>query len=88
MEIELRLYGGFAQAAGTEVVRVRFDGETLGALIAEIRRRWPKMGELLDSSWMGSAVLVLNGGALEEPDLATKLKDGDALSIMPFVAGG
>jgi molybdopterin converting factor small subunit len=88
MEIELRLYGGFAQAAGTEVVRVRFDGETLGALIADIRRRWPKMGELLDSSWMGSAVVVHNGAALEPADPDTKLKDGDSLSIMPFVAGG
>ncbi len=88
MEIELRFYGGFAVAAGTESARVGFDGETLGALLAELRRRWPALGELLDGPGKGAAVLVLNGGALEEPAPAIKLKDGDSLSIMPFVAGG
>ena len=88
MEIEVRFYGGFAVAAGTEMAIVAFDCETLGALLAEVRRRWPAVGELLDGPGKGSAVLVLNGGALEVPDPATKLKPGDALSIMPFVAGG
>jgi molybdopterin converting factor small subunit len=88
MEIELRFYGGFAVAAGTESARVRFDGDTLGALLAEIRRRWPDVAGLLDGPGKGTAVLVLNGAALEEPAPAIKLKDGDSLSIMPFVAGG
>ena len=88
MEIELRLYGGFAQAAGTEVARVRFDGDTLGALISEMRRRWPKVGELLDGPGKGAAVLVLNGDSLETFEPNARLKNGDVLSIMPFVAGG
>jgi molybdopterin converting factor small subunit len=88
MEIELRFYGGFAVAAGAESARVTLNGDTLGALLAEVRRRWPKVAELLDGPAKGAAVLVLNGGALEEPDPAAKLKAGDVLSIMPFVAGG
>jgi molybdopterin converting factor small subunit len=84
----LRFYGGFAVAAGTETARVSFIGDTMGQLLAEIRTRWPKIGELLDGPSKGSAVLVLNGKALEPPDPCTKLKTGDALSIMPFVAGG
>jgi molybdopterin converting factor small subunit len=88
MNIELRFYGGFALAAGAENLRVSFDGDTLGELLDEIRRRWPRVGELLDGPLKGSAVLVLNGKALEPPDPGTKLKTGDALSIMPFVAGG
>ena len=87
-DIEVRFYGGFAVAAGTESASVRFNGDTLGALLAEMRRRWPKVGELLDGPGKGSAVLVLNGLALEPLDLAIKLKAGDALAIMPFVAGG
>jgi molybdopterin converting factor small subunit len=88
MDIELKFYGGFAVAAGAESIRVRFDGKTLGELIDEIGRRWPRVRELLDGPAKGSAVLVLNGKALEPPDPCTKLKTGDALSIMPFVAGG
>ena len=88
MDIEIKFYGGFAIAAGTESARVKFEGETLGALLAEVRRRWPKVGELLDGAGEGTAVLVLNGKALEPPEPGTRLSDGDVISIMPFVAGG
>lgn len=88
MKIELRFYGGFAVAAGTEMARVDFPGDTLGQLLAVVRSRWPKVGELLDGPGRGAAVLVLNGGALEPPDPSTRLNNGDMLSIMPFVAGG
>jgi molybdopterin converting factor small subunit len=88
MEIELRFYGGFAVAAGAESAHLRFDGDSLGALLAEVRSRYPDVAELLDGPGRGSAVLVLNGTALEPPDMSIKLKPGDALSIMPFVAGG
>ncbi len=88
MEIELRFYGGFAIAAGGESVHLEFERGTLGELIVEMRRRWPRFGELLDGPAKGSAVFVLNGKALEPPDPHTKLKTGDVLSIMPFVAGG
>jgi molybdopterin converting factor small subunit len=88
MEIELKFYGGFAIAAGAESARMQFGGNTLGELLAELRRRWPKVVELLEGGGKGGAVLVLNGKALEPPDPGTKLKTGDALSIMPFVAGG
>jgi len=88
MNIDLRFYGGFAVSAGAESMRVSFEGDTLGELLDEVRRRWPRVGELLDGPGKGSAVIILNGKALEPPDPCTKLKTGDALSIMPFVAGG
>jgi molybdopterin converting factor small subunit len=88
MEIELRFYGGFAVAAGTESARVRFSGDTVGQLLAEIRSRWPKVGELLDGPGKGAAVLVLNGKALEPVESSLRLKGGDVLAMMPFVAGG
>jgi MoaD family protein len=88
MDIDIRFYGGFAVAAGNETVRLEFHKETLGELLNEIRRRWPRVAELLDGPAKGSAVLVLNGKALEPPDPSTKLKTGDVVSIMPFVAGG
>jgi molybdopterin converting factor small subunit len=69
-------------------MRVIFEGDTLGELLNEVRRRRPQVGELLDGPGKGSAVIILNGKALEPPDPGTKLKTGDALSIMPFVAGG
>jgi molybdopterin converting factor small subunit len=87
-EIEVRFYGGVAVAAGVERARVVFEGSTLGELLSEIKRRWPGAGDFIDGPRSGSAVLVLNGTALEAPDPSTKLKPGDALSIMPFVAGG
>jgi len=88
MEIELKFYGGFAVAAGVESARVGFNGDTLGELLIEIGIRWPKVAELLNGPGKGTAVLVLNGSALEAVDSSIKIKDGDALSIMPFVAGG
>ena len=88
MEIAVRFYGGFAVAAGTEGARVRFEGNSLGELLSEIRSRWPGVGELLDGPGKGTSVLVLNGNALEPADPAAILKNGDSLSIMPFVAGG
>ena len=87
-DIEVRFYGGFAVAAGIETASVKFKGDTLGELLAVIRSRWPKVMELLDGSGRGSAVLVLNGGALEPVEPSTRLKSGDQLAIMPFVAGG
>ena len=87
-EVVVKFYGGFAVAAGTEGEHVKFEGETLGALLAEVRRRWPKVGELLDGPDNGSAVLVLNEKALEPPEPGTRLSTGDVVSIMPFVAGG
>jgi molybdopterin converting factor small subunit len=88
MDIDIRFYGGFAVAAGNETVRLKFEMGNLGELLDEIRRRWPQVAELLDGPAKGSAVLVLNGKALEPPDPSIKLKTGDVLSIMPFVAGG
>jgi len=88
MEIDLRLYGGFAVAAGTERARLEFKGDTLEDALVEMRRRWPRIGELLDGPGEGSAIFVLNGKALEPPDMRKKLNTGDVLSIMPFVAGG
>jgi len=87
-EVEVRFYGGFAAAAGTEMARVRFSGATLGELLAEVCSRWPKVAKLLEGPGKGSAVLVLNGKALEPVDPSLKLKMGEVLSIMPFVAGG
>ena len=88
IEIEVRFYGGFAVAAGAESARVRFSGDTLGELLIEIAARWPKVAELLDGTGKGTAVLVLNGKAMEPAEPSTKLQSGDQLSIMPFVAGG
>ena len=87
-DVEVKFYGGFAAAAGTESVRVRFTGSTLGRLLAEVRSRWPKVAELLDGAGKGSAVLVLNGKALEPPEPDTRIGQGDVISIRPFVAGG
>jgi molybdopterin converting factor small subunit len=87
-EIEVRFYGGFARAAGAESAIVRFGGDTLGELLAEIRKRWPDVAELLDGPGKGTAVLVLNGMALEQAKPDTPIKRGDVVSIMPFVAGG
>ena len=86
--VEVKFYGGFAAAAGTDSGRVRLAGSTLGKLLAQIRSRWPKVSELLDGAGKGSAVLILNGKALEPPDPDTGIGPGDVLSIMPFVAGG
>lgn len=87
-EVEVRFYGGVSQAAGTESACVQFIGSTLGDLLEEVKKRWPGVSEFIDGPKSGSAVLVLNGNALEVPDLSKRLKPGDVLSIMPFVAGG
>ncbi|MGQ9582923.1 MAG: MoaD/ThiS family protein [Thermoplasmatota archaeon] len=85
-ECEVRLYGGIAREAGVERAMVSLEGDTLGELLAELGRRFPSLAPLLESG--GPLVLVLNGRAVEPPEASLKLKSGDVLSIMPFVAGG
>ncbi len=86
-ECEIRVYGGAAREAGVETLRVSFEGDTLGELLEELKRRLPVLAPLLESGG-GPLVLVLNGRALEPPEPSLKLKSGDVLSILPFVAGG
>lgn len=88
IEVEVKFYGGVAQAAGAESARVQFKGSTLGDLLEEVKKRWPGASEFIDGPKSGSAVIVLNAMALEAPDMSKRLKPGDVLSIMPFVAGG
>ena len=88
MECEVRFYGGAARETGVERALVSFEGATLGDLLAELSRRWPGLKESLNGRGGGSLVLVLNGRALEPPEPTLRLKSGDVLSVMPFVAGG
>lgn len=88
VECEVRFYGGIARDTGTERVLVSITGGTLGELLTELGRRWPVLRERLSDPAAGFLVFVLNGRALEPPEPTLRLKSGDVLSIMPFVAGG
>jgi len=50
--------------------------------------KWPGTRDFIEGSKSATMVLALNDKALEPPDPAMKISDGDKLAIMPMVHGG
>ena len=57
----------------------------LGALLAELERRYPGLGSVLDSSAVNAAV---NGAVILHGRDATPLHDGDEVEFLVMFAGG
>jgi len=60
------------------------DGINLGELVEIIKGKWPQLRKL-DIESEGPIIVLLNGATAK---LATKIKEGDEISILPPATGG
>lgn len=92
MELELRFFATFREAAGGKTVHREFDdGATTGDVLRELEAEYEGMdGRLIVDGDLAPQINVLKNGreVLHLEGLDTPLEDGDRLSVFPPVAGG
>ncbi|MUW15219.1 MoaD family protein [Halorubrum sp. CBA1125] len=92
MELELRFFATFREAAGDKVVTAEFaEGTTVGDVLRELEAEYAGMdGRLIVNGELAPQINVLKNGreVLHLDGLDTTLEEGDRLSVFPPVAGG
>ncbi|WP_128906442.1 ubiquitin-like small modifier protein 1 [Halorubrum amylolyticum] len=92
MELELRFFATFREAAGRKTVAAEFaDGSTVGDVLRELEAEYEGMnGRLIVDGGLAPQINVLKNGreVLHLDELDTPLDDDDRLSVFPPVAGG
>ncbi|MBP1921975.1 molybdopterin synthase sulfur carrier subunit [Halorubrum alkaliphilum] len=92
MELELRFFATFREAAGGKTVHREFeDGATTGDVLRELEAEYEGMtGRLIVDGDLAPQINILKNGreVLHLQGLETPLEDGDRLSVFPPVAGG
>ena len=92
MELELRFFATFREAAGGKTVTAAYpDGSTVGDVLRELEDEYDGMaGRLIVDGDLAPQINVLKNGreVLHLDGLDTPLDDGDRLSVFPPVAGG
>lgn len=92
MELELRFFATFREAAGGKTVNAEFaDGSTVGDVLRELESEYEGMeGRLIVDGDLAPQINVLKNGreVLHLDGLDTPMADGDRLSVFPPVAGG
>ncbi|MDZ5810382.1 ubiquitin-like small modifier protein 1 [Halorubrum sp. AD140] len=92
MELELRFFATFREAAGGKIVEKTFaDGSSVGDVLRDLEREYDGMdGRLIVDGGLAPQINVLKNGreVLHLDGLDTDLEDGDRLSVFPPVAGG
>jgi molybdopterin synthase sulfur carrier subunit len=92
MELELRFFATFREAAGGKTVNAEFaDGSSVGDVLRELESEYEGMeGRLIVDGDLAPQINVLKNGreVLHLDGLDTPMADGDRLSVFPPVAGG
>ena len=89
MKCHLRFFGGVSVAADhTEATEFSYEGHALGDLLDQLEARWPGLEDYISVPGRGAVIFVLNDKALNQIDRSLPLKEGDKLTIMPFIGGG
>jgi molybdopterin synthase sulfur carrier subunit len=92
MELELRFFATFREAAGGKTVTAEFaDGSTVGDVLRELEAEYEGMdGRLIVDGGLAPQINVLKNGreVLHLDGLDTPLDDGNRVSVFPPVAGG
>ena len=92
MELELRFFATFREAAGGKtVVREFADGSDVGDVLRELEAEYGGLdGRLIEDGGLAPQINVLKNGreVLHLDGLDTDLADGDRVSVFPPVAGG
>lgn len=92
MELELRFFATFREAAGGKTVSYELaDDSTVGDALRELEAEYDGLaGNLIVDGELAPQINVLKNGreVLHLDGLDTALDEGDRLSIFPPVAGG
>lgn len=92
MELELRFFATFREAAGGKtVVREFADGSDVGDVLRELEAEYGGLdGRLIEDGGLAPQINVLKNGreVLHLDGLDTPMAEGDRLSVFPPVAGG
>ena len=92
MDLELRFFATFREAAGGKTVEASFsEGSTVGDVLRELEAEYEGMaGRLVVDGELAPQINVLKNGreVLHLDGLDTPMADGDRLSVFPPVAGG
>lgn len=92
MELELRFFATFREAAGSKTTTWEAaDDATVGDVLASLEAEYEEMaGRLVVDGDLAPQINVLKNGreVLHLDGLDTDLDDGDTLSVFPPVAGG
>jgi len=92
MELELRFFATFREAAGGKTVAAEYaDESTVGDVLRALEAEYDGMdGRLIVDGDLAPQINVLKNGreVLHLDGLDTPLDDGDRLSVFPPVAGG
>jgi len=91
MELELRFFATFREAAGGKIVEAEFaDGSSVGDVLRELEAGYEGMnGRLIVDGGLAPQINVLKNGreVLHLDGLDTSLDDGDRLSVFPPCRG-
>ena len=93
MQIEHRFFATFRQAVGSKTVEREYDdGASVGEILADLEAEYDGLsGDLLDDDGeIRPQLSVFKNGreVLHMDGVATRMEDGDTLSVFPPVAGG
>jgi len=92
MELELRFFATFREAAGRKTVHWEAsEGDAVGDVLAALEAEYEGMrGRLLEDDELAPQINVLKNGreVLHMDGVDTGLDAGDTLSVFPPVAGG
>ena len=84
--ITIKLLGGAKKALATDKLEFEKDNSTISELLDFLQTKIPKNMPLLDIKNILVAVNGIDSSALD--GFATKIKDGDNVSIIPVIHGG
>ena len=84
--ITIKLLGGAKKSFSTDKLEIDIDSISVSKLIEHLQERIPKNLPQLDVKNMLIAINGIDSSTLE--GLATVLKDGDVISIIPVIHGG
>lgn len=90
MQLELRFFANFREAAGRKTVQREYeDGSRAGDVLRELQSEFGEMDLFEDGDLREYLTILHNGKDIAHLDgLETKLEDGDELSVFPPIAGG
>jgi len=82
----VKLYANLRKLAGTKELSIT--GATVGAVLSELARQHPPVGEILlkNAELAPHIVVTLNGHNIV--DLGTPVMEQDSVAIFPPIAGG
>jgi len=87
--VKVRLFHELRSEAGTS--ELELEADTVGDALQSLIKEHGGLKDMLfdsDGNLRGQILFYVNNSALNSPDLARKLNDGDLLLLVPPAAGG